>query len=110
MHILASATFLIRELISSSPSLSEETQWYGDLFCQRREEEGCEEEYREPLEFWIISDALASFLQERGELLTSHFEFWIWGRETSVLKADYKPPEETVEEFLASEHNRETLF
>ena len=107
MHILANAGYLIQELISSSPELSAETEWYEDLFCQRREEEDYEDELREPLEFWIISDQLAAFLQERGELLTHYFEFWIWGREATgqAIEMDY-----VIEEFLASEHNRESLF
>ena len=110
MHVLASATYLIQELINSSPELSAESEWYEDLFCQRREEEGHEGELREPLEFWIISDSLAAFLRERGELLTYHFEFWIWGRETSGLNPKYESVEEILEEFLASEHCRGSLF
>ena len=105
MHVLASASFLIKEMIRSSPSADKE--WYNDLFCQRRDEQGYEDELREPLEFWIVSDQLASFLQERGELLTHYFEFWIWGRETSGQSIEM---DAVIEDFLASDHYREPLF
>jgi len=41
--------------------------------------------YKEPLEFWIVSDWLAEKLREKGEVIIDyeHVDFYIWGRSCS---------------------------
>lgn len=86
--ILARANVLIYELLENLPlhgvSLYDQP-WYEDLFLQYQEKENSSEEteIREPLEFWIVSDNFAHKLKQENELLTNHWGFWIWGRETS---------------------------
>ena len=97
-HIHARANILIDDILNNLDVNWNITDcvWYEDLFLQPRnqnEEEYLsnldhssseeEAEYREPYEFWIVSDYFASKLKESNELLTDHWGFWIWGRETT---------------------------
>lgn len=97
-HVHARANLLINELLEKSQrdwNLTE-YQWYEDLFLQPQhqgeedflsnsDDYSSEEEieYREPYEFWIVSDYFANKLKENNELLTDYWGFWIWGRETT---------------------------
>jgi hypothetical protein len=96
-HIHARANILITELLDKF-SLNwdiDEASWYQDLFMQTQQIEDqdpsdssdyCPEPElcnREPYEFWIVSDYFAHKLKENNELLTNHWGFWIWGRETT---------------------------
>jgi len=101
-HIHARANLLISELLEKGQRDWDltESQWYQDLFSQYEEDfdiwktdedyDGTnycpsepEPELREPFEFWIVSDFFAQKLKEEGALLTKHWGFWIWGRETT---------------------------
>ena len=89
-HIHARANLLINELLEKSQRDWNLTEypWYEDLFLQYNQETSEDEENldsspREPYEFWIISDYFATKLKENNELLTNHWGFWIWGRETT---------------------------
>lgn len=101
-HIHVRANSLISELLEKGQKDWEliDSPWYEDLFCQyEQNSDTCEldshndtadchpEELdlqiREPYEFWIISDYFASKLKAEGQLLTNHWGFWIWGRETT---------------------------
>lgn len=89
--ILARANTLIHELSINLPLHGVylcEQPWYEDLFMQYQEydednEVSEEPRHREPFEFWIVSDSFAHKLLQENELLTDHFGFWIWGRETT---------------------------
>ena len=97
-HVHARANLLINSLLEKSQrdwNLTE-YQWYEDLFLQPQQQDEeeyfsnsddyCPEpevQYREPYEFWIVSDYFAAKLKENNELLTDHWGFWIWGRETT---------------------------
>ena len=101
-HVHARANLLISELLEKGQRDWDltESQWYQDLFSQYEEDfdiwktdedyDGTnycpsepEPELREPFEFWIVSDFFAQKLKEEGALLTKHWGFWIWGRETT---------------------------
>lgn len=81
-HVHARANLLISELLEKGQRDWDltESQWYQDLFSQYEEDFP---ELREPFEFWIVSDFFAQKLKEEGALLTKHWGFWIWGRETT---------------------------
>ena len=97
-HIYARANLLIDELTKKLPDATE-SPWYEDLFYQYKEPDIWEEdpdwigtnycppepdpEFREPYEFWIVSDFFAQKLKKYDYLLTNHWGFWIWGRETT---------------------------
>lgn len=100
-HVHVRANLLIQELLEKSQkdwNLTEHP-WYQDLFSQYEEPDIWDEdpdwigtnycppepepEFREPYEFWIVSDFLAQKLKEHDQLLTNHWGFWIWGRETT---------------------------
>ena len=100
-HVHVRANLLINELLEKSQrdwNLTE-YQWYDDLFLKPQEPEDidyydddcsfndyCPEpeiEYRQPYEFWIVSDFFAEKLRQNNELLTDHWGFWIWGRQTT---------------------------
>lgn len=101
-HIHVRANSLISELLEKGQKDWDLTQyqWYEDLFCQYDEDHDIwktDEDYdgtnycpsepdpelREPFEFWIVSEHFAHKLKEHNELLTNHWGFWIWGRETT---------------------------
>lgn len=100
-HIHARANILINELLEKGQKDWDllEHPWFEDLFCQYQEQDlidnnplNEDDEYspsepdldhREPYEFWIVSDYLASKLKVYNALLTNHWGFWIWGRETT---------------------------
>jgi hypothetical protein len=101
-HIHARANSLISELLEKGQKDWDliDSPWYEDLFCQYEEnsntcesdphgdiEDYCPEEpdpqIRDPYEFWIVSDYFASKLKAQDQLLTDHWGFWIWGRETT---------------------------
>ena len=97
-HIHARANLLIDEFAQKLPDATQ-SAWYEDLFCQYEEPDIWEEdpdwigtnycppepdpEFREPYEFWIVSDFFAQQLKKHDHLLTNHWGFWIWGRETT---------------------------
>lgn len=100
-HVHVRANLLINELLEKSQrdwNLSEYS-WYEDLFCNYEDQDIWEEdpdwigtnycppepepELREPYEFWIVSDFFAEQLKKHDQLLTNHWGFWIWGRETT---------------------------
>lgn len=96
-HVYANANQLIQYLLENNDkSFGEE--WHEELFCHYYTStenldldsgndycpnEDPEPELREPFEFWIVSDDFAHYLQQENALLTNHFGFWIWGRETT---------------------------
>jgi|11BtaG_2_1085332.scaffolds.fasta_scaffold00001_7 hypothetical protein len=101
-HVHARANLLIKELLEKGQRDWDLTsqQWYEDLFCQYEEDFDIwkvDEDYegtnycppepdpkvREPFEFWIVSDYFANKLKDNGHLVTNHWGFWIWGRETT---------------------------
>lgn len=98
-HVHVRANLLINDLIERYQKDwdFQDFQWYQDLFLRPQEPENntddsenlddyCLEpdlEYREPYEFYIVSDFFAQKLKENNELLTKHWDFWIWGRETT---------------------------
>ena len=101
-HVHARANLLIQELLEKGQKDWDLTsqQWYEDLFSQYEEDfdiwevnedyEGTnycppepDPELREPFEFWIVSDYFASKLKENHHLVTNHWGFWMWGRETT---------------------------
>ena len=97
-NILTNCSALINDLLAKNQrnwDLESDT-WFQDLFLQ--EDFQSREEYilsglpdhfiepdffREALEFYIVSDYFAARLKERDALLTNHWNFWIWGRETT---------------------------
>lgn len=92
-NILINCNSLIQELIKINErdwDLSS-MPWFEDLFLVTEHESYSEESdfeeleiiTREPYEFYIVTDWFADRLQERDELLTRHFDFAIWGRETT---------------------------
>lgn len=96
--ILVNCTTLINDLLARNQRNwdLESDIWFQDLFLQddieNREQSissGHEdfliepEFFREPFEFYIVDDYFASRLKERDALLTDHWNFWIWGRETT---------------------------
>ena len=92
-HVLVRANTLIDELLKLNEKNwdLEDKSWYEDLFLQTHAaEEDCDDEYnledlslREPFEFYIVTDYFAQQLKERDALITDHFGFFIWGRETT---------------------------
>lgn len=97
-HIHARANGLIQDLLESNQRNFDliEKEWYQDLFGQFQDNESfhstleldyCPQDYepelREPYEFWIVSDFFAQKLKTQNALLTQHWGFWIWGRETT---------------------------
>ena len=82
-HVISNVTCYIRGLHDEyekslpRPHNIQEPKWFKDLFLQFPEVW-----YREPDEFWAVSDSLAEALLEEGELLTNEFGFWVWGRES----------------------------
>tara|TARA_B100000927_G_scaffold277293_1_gene258781 strand:- start:481 stop:858 length:378 start_codon:yes stop_codon:yes gene_type:complete len=90
-HVLVNANRLMDDLIKSNErnwSL-EELPWFEDLYLQFEEPDFSEDfdednaELKNPYEFYIVSDYFAKKLQEHNELLTNHFGFFIWGRQTT---------------------------
>lgn len=101
-HVHVRANLLINELLEKGQRSWDllGSQWYQDLFCQYEEDHDIweedpdyigtnycppepEPELREPYEFWIVSDFFAKKLRQNDQLLTNHWGFWIWGRETT---------------------------
>ena len=84
-HIHARANLLINELLEKSQRDFDFTEcpWYEDLFLQYHQEENLDSSPREPYEFWIISEYFANQLNKLDQLLTNHWGFYIWGRETT---------------------------
>lgn len=92
-NILINCNSLIQELLKINERNwdLDNMSWYQDLFLVT-EHESCSEESdfedleivtREPYEFYIVTGWFADRLQERDELVTRHFDFAIWGRETT---------------------------
>jgi hypothetical protein len=104
-HVYANANQLIQYLLENSDKTFGE-EWHEELFCHYHTsteepesyhqtelysdpgndycpDEDSEPELREPFEFWIVSNDFAYYLQQENALLTNHFGFWIWGRETT---------------------------
>ena len=97
-HVHARANMLISDILNNLDVNWHITDcaWYEDLFLQPQEQDEedylsnsddyfseKEVKYRQPYEFWIVSDYFASKLKENNQLLTDHWGFWIWGRETT---------------------------
>jgi hypothetical protein len=101
-HVHARANLLINELLEKGQRSWDllDSQWYQDLFSQYEEDHDIweedpdyigtnycpqepEPELRQPYEFWIVSDFFAKKLRQNDQLLTNHWGFWIWGRETT---------------------------
>ncbi len=91
-HILAPCGQLIRDLLHKSQrdwNLSE-YPWYSDLFMHTEElysedfynDPSVDPIYRSPIQFWIVSDWFGKQLKSRNQLITNHWGFYIWGRET----------------------------
>ena len=92
-NILINCNSLIQELLKINERNwdLDNMSWYQDLFLVTEHESYSEESdfedleiiTREPYEFYIVTDWFADRLQERDELVTRHFDFAIWGRETT---------------------------
>lgn len=92
-NILINCNSLIQELIRINERNwdLDNMPWFQDLFLVTEHESYSEESdfedleivTREPYEFYIVTDWFADRLQERDELVTRHFDFPIWGRETT---------------------------
>ena len=76
--------------------LPEDTPWFSDLYLNPIEEmnsfssifyDYCpyddHSDLREPQNFYIVTDEFAKELICEKALLTKHFGFWIWGREST---------------------------
>lgn len=77
--------------------LPEDMSWFSDLYLQYNSDETSTSNIfydycpydedtglREPQEFYIVSDTFATDLLSENALLTNHFGFWIWGRESTA--------------------------
>lgn len=74
----------LNEVIRSTPyDTDEDIERLQDLQEALDEAEEAEFEYAEILEYWGVSDWLASKLKEKGELIIEEFNVSIWGRRTS---------------------------
>ena len=97
-NIFTNCSLLINDLLLKNQRNwnIESDAWFQDLFLQEdlesREEyisSGLADHFIEPdffrehFEFYIVSDYFAARLKERDALLTNHWNFWIWGRETT---------------------------
>ena len=91
-HVLANANVLMDELIRISEKdwNLEDQSWFEDLYLQFEQSESSENydedddsELRNPYEFYIVSDFFARQLKKHDQLVTDHFGFSIWGRETT---------------------------
>mgnify|MGYP006409281065 FL=1 len=113
-NVPTGCTELISYLLRKSqkdPDLKEYL-WYKNLFIgsyesidlweKNKDSLEYEPKLREPVTFWIVSDLLATQLKKKNALLTNHFGFWIWGKESKLiiledplLKRVYKSLQET---------------
>lgn len=97
-HVKINANMLIQDLLDSAQREwdSSKYPWYEDLFYQYEDPEFLEnvEDYdycpsdpepqlREPYEYWIVSQYFGEMLKEHNALVTNHWGFWLWGRETT---------------------------
>lgn len=100
-HVKVNANMLIQDLLDEAQRNwdSSKYPWYEDLFYQYQDNdiwaidedwEGTnycppepDPELREPYEYWIVSDYLGEQLKARNALVTKHWGFWLWGRETT---------------------------
>ena len=87
-HIKVNANLLIQDLLPQAVREWDLSKypWYEDLFLTFQEDVDPlveEPELREPLEYWIVSDYFARMLKKHNALVTDHWGFNIWGRETS---------------------------
>ena len=97
-NILVNCTSLINDLLHKNQRNwnLESDIWFQELFLQ--DDLSTREQYilsgladhfiepdffREPFEFYIVSDYFAARLKERNALVTDHWNFSIWGRETT---------------------------
>jgi hypothetical protein len=78
--------------------IPEDILWFSELYLKPRTQESTAlpsyENYspytdypslRKPLAFYVVSDFFAKKLILQDALITDHFGFWIWGRETNPL-------------------------
>jgi hypothetical protein len=78
--------------------LQEDFPWFSDLYLRSVEDQlplpsalfdYCpydeDTNLREPQGFYIVSDSFAKQLICENALLTKHFGFWIWGRESTAM-------------------------
>jgi hypothetical protein len=100
-HVKVNANMLIQDLLDKAQRDWDLTNypWYEDLFYQYQENDIWEvdedwegtnycppepdPELREPYEYWIVSQYFGEMLKERQALVTNHWGFWLWGRETT---------------------------
>ena len=84
-NVYSSKNLLIHELLNSD-ELAEDI--YEEFFSSYDEEY---DEYREPLEFWEVSEHLAARLEREGGVVSYYFGSPVWGRETSgqAIYLDY---------------------
>ena len=87
--ILLNCNSLIYDLLELGQSGFDfsDQSWYGSLFLQSSQHPDLDIDEdpipRQPYEFWIVSDPFAHKLKIHNQLLTNHWGFWIWGRETT---------------------------
>ena len=78
-HVYACATQLIESV--SKMDFVEFDEWYTDLFRLPDTDEDSDEEYQDPLTFYIVSEWLAARLREHGHPVThDFFGINVWGR------------------------------
>lgn len=100
-HVKVNANILIQDLLDKASRSWDSSQypWYEDLFFQYHDQDIIQDEntyqnpdyyppepdpeLREPYEFWIVSKYFGEMLQERNELITNYWGFYLWGRETT---------------------------
>lgn len=79
-------------------SLEEDLPWFSDLYLRSSEDQALppssffdycpydeDTGLREPQGFYIVSDEFAKQLIHENALVTKHFGFWIWGRESTAM-------------------------
>ena len=101
-HVYACATRLIESV--SGMTFAEYDEWYTDLFQLPDTDEDSDEEYQEPLMFYIVSEWLAARLREHGHPAThDFFGINVWGR-CAFGQATYVDPviERIYDEYVAS--------
>ena len=78
-HVYACATQLIE--VVSRLDFVEFDEWFTDLFRLPDTDEDSDEEYQDPVTFYIVSEWFAARLRERGHPATHDFYgINVWGR------------------------------
>lgn len=99
-NINSCITYMIYRLYTNAcrNKFPEDSSWFSDLYLKSYdpnvnhsisyENYSLHEDYpflRTPLCFYVVSDSFAKKLILENALITKHFGFWIWGRETSAF-------------------------